>query len=329
MSSLIDLSCLARFKEKLLEEAGSLAGLPLGFEYFQTNPNIQAGSLPLTGGLYSRSIYSDLWAWLQEQDGYLISEAEWQAKANANGGAVPFYSDGDGSTTFRVPALIVWVKGKNGNEAVGDYLADSFASHKHDVSATSNADIGAGGTHTHEASTESTGAHTHTRGTMEISGTFDGNTDDGASGKTGAFYDSGTSFNGSNGSANGGLVGFAASRSWSGKTSSSGSHTHTVTVNSNGDHTHTVTVNTSISESNKGGTETRPKTIVGIYCVIAFGTVTNSGSMDLEAVQSLLLETQTVVEDGKAIFSEAVKGIYSNTGEQRDRDPSKPTYGLK
>lgn len=228
MSSLIDLSCLARFKEKLLEEAGSLAGLPLGFEYFQTNPNIQAGSLPLTGGLYSRSIYSDLWAWLQEQDGYLISEAEWQAKANANGGAVPFYSDGDGSTTFRVPALIVWVKGKNGNEAVGDYLADSFASHKHDVSATSNADIGAGGTHTYEASTE-----------------------------------------------------------------------------------------------------TRPKTIVGIYCVIAFGTVTNSGSMDLEAVQSLLLETQTVVEDGKAIFSEAVKGIYSNTGEQRDRDPSKPTYGLK
>lgn len=212
MSSLIDLSCLARFKEKLLEEAGSLAGLPLGFEYFQTNPNIQAGSLPLTGGLYSRSIYSDLWAWLQEQDGYLISEAEWQAKANANGGAVPFYSDGDGSTTFRVPALIVWVKGKNGNEAVGDYLADS----------------------------------------LEISGTFDGNTDDGASGK-----------------------------------------------------------------------------IVGIYCVIAFGTVTNSGSMDLEAVQSLLLETQTVVEDGKAIFSEAVKGIYSNTGEQRDRDPSKPTYGLK
>ena len=40
----------------------NVAGLPLGFEYFQTNPNIRAGSLPLTGGLYSRELYADFWS---------------------------------------------------------------------------------------------------------------------------------------------------------------------------------------------------------------------------------------------------------------------------
>ena len=37
----------------------NVAGLPLGFEYFQTNPNVRAGSIPLTGGLYSRELYAD------------------------------------------------------------------------------------------------------------------------------------------------------------------------------------------------------------------------------------------------------------------------------
>lgn len=80
-------------------------GLPVGFEYFTTNPNIPAGSLPLQGGLYSRLAYPDLWAWVQTQQGYLIEESAWQAKAATNGGNVPFYSKGDGTTTFRVPAL--------------------------------------------------------------------------------------------------------------------------------------------------------------------------------------------------------------------------------
>lgn len=97
-------------------------GLPVGFEYFTTNPNIPAGSLPLQGGLYSRLAYPDLWAWVQTQQGYLIEESAWQAKATDNGGNVPFYSSGDGSTTFRVPSLKCWVKSGSSLSEVGSYL---------------------------------------------------------------------------------------------------------------------------------------------------------------------------------------------------------------
>ena len=89
---------------KNIQDASKL-GLPVGFEAFTTNPNLQAGWLPLLGGEYSRTTYADLWAWVQTQAGYLIEESAWQTKAAANGGNVPFYSKGDGATTFRVPAL--------------------------------------------------------------------------------------------------------------------------------------------------------------------------------------------------------------------------------
>ena len=76
------------------------------------------------GGEYSRATYSDLWAWVQTQTGYLKTEAQWQALSTANAGNVPYYSDGDGSTTFRVPSLKCWVKGANGTVSeVGSYLA--------------------------------------------------------------------------------------------------------------------------------------------------------------------------------------------------------------
>ena len=98
-------------------------GLPVGHEFFTTNPNIPAGCIPLLGGEYSRTAYADLWAWVQTQSGYLIEEAEWQSKATTNAGNVPFYSKGDGSTTFRVPALKCWVRGAGSISEVGGYLA--------------------------------------------------------------------------------------------------------------------------------------------------------------------------------------------------------------
>ena len=99
-------------------------GIPIGYEYFTINPNIPQGSLPLFGGEYDRATYPDLWAWVQEQTGYLKTEAQWQALSSANAGNVPYYSDGDGSTTFRVPSLKCWIKAANGTVSeVGSYLA--------------------------------------------------------------------------------------------------------------------------------------------------------------------------------------------------------------
>lgn len=105
-----------------VEGFSKYAGMPVGFQYFTTNPNVPQGSIPLLGGIYDRVAYKDLWEWVQTQTGYLISESAWQDKANANKGNVPFYSEGDGSTTFRVPSLKCWVKGANGIEEVGSYL---------------------------------------------------------------------------------------------------------------------------------------------------------------------------------------------------------------
>ena len=98
-------------------------GIPLGFEYFSINPNVPLGSLPLIGGTYSRTLYKDLWDWVQTQTGYLKTEAEWTILFNKNNGNVPFYSSGDGSTTFRVPSLKCWVRGADSISEVGGYLA--------------------------------------------------------------------------------------------------------------------------------------------------------------------------------------------------------------
>ena len=195
-------------------------GLPVGFEYFTINKNIRLGSLPLLGGAYSRTAYADLWSWVQEQPGYLITETEWQEKFQANNGNVPFYSSGDGTSTFRVPSLKCWVKGANGIEEVGSYL---------------------------EA------------GLPNITGTFrsyaaDGQTNSISWGTmTGAFYHDGNSwgwYNTGSDETSGNPTGkFDASRS-----------------------------NAIYGKSE----EVQPESIVGLYCVVAFGTVTNTGNLDIQ-----------------------------------------------
>lgn len=97
--------------------------------------------------------------------------------------------------------------------------------------------------HTHNITINAAGSHTHTRGTMNITGSF--GIDDRVYGNaiTGAFYSDGTRLNcGATGTENGFVMIFDASRSWAGSTSSSGSHTHTATCSSTG--TASASVNT-------------------------------------------------------------------------------------
>lgn len=100
-----------------------LQGLPLGHEYFTINPNLPEGVLPLIGQLVSRSLYPSLWEWVQTQSGFLLEESAWQLKASSNHGNVPYYSSGDGNSTFRLPALKCYVKGASGVREIGGYLA--------------------------------------------------------------------------------------------------------------------------------------------------------------------------------------------------------------
>ena len=95
--------------------------LPLGHTYISFEKEVPVGRLPAFGALYNRTLYADLYNWANEK-GLVISETEWQSYAKANGGNVPYYSNGDGNTSFRVPSLKCWVKGASGVEEVGSYL---------------------------------------------------------------------------------------------------------------------------------------------------------------------------------------------------------------
>lgn len=124
--------------------------------------------------------------------------------------------------------------GLTGGSATTKLVVNNIPSHNHSCGTTGN--------HSHTATTSTAGNHSHTRGTMNITGTFDGNVNDMQSGKTGAFYYTGQPFSGSDGNtaSPGGVIGFDASRSWSGATSSNGNHTHTLTTTTNGNHNHTI-----------------------------------------------------------------------------------------
>ena len=89
--------------------------------------------------------------------------------------------------------------------------------------------------HTHTVTIGDAGGHYHNRGTMEITGTFGGGGQDRNTVVSGAFYDTGSSQDTSDeGHTNTMVVGFQASRNWTGVTSTNGTHTHTATCSSTG-----------------------------------------------------------------------------------------------
>lgn len=89
--------------------------------------------------------------------------------------------------------------------------------------------------HTHSGSTSSAGRHTHTRGTMDITGSFPVD-DHKISYVEGAFYSNGTCPNSDNRDSENASFKctFSAARSWKGSTSAAGSHSHTMSLNNTG-----------------------------------------------------------------------------------------------
>ena len=92
-----------KWKVRKFTDFASNQAMPLGYVHWSISPIVPAGELPLLGGTYDRSLYADLWSWANE-NGLVISESEWQANVLADGKCDKF-SDGNGSTTFRVPKL--------------------------------------------------------------------------------------------------------------------------------------------------------------------------------------------------------------------------------
>lgn len=91
---------------KKIESTGKL---PLGHFFLHPFPTPPDGCLVVNGSEYNRELYKDLWADIQIKGQYK-TEAEWQQIASENGGYCPWYSDGDGSTTFRTPKFAPYQK---------------------------------------------------------------------------------------------------------------------------------------------------------------------------------------------------------------------------
>lgn len=97
-----------------------IGALPLGHLFawpFQTPPD---GAIQCNGATYNRALYKDFFAYATSK-GWVKTEAEWQSIASANGGYCSYYSQGDGSTTFRTPKFAPFMQVNIASANVGKY----------------------------------------------------------------------------------------------------------------------------------------------------------------------------------------------------------------
>lgn len=82
----------------------NVSGKSVGDQWISVDGTIPEGGLAFNGNEISRDIYVDLYNYVVSQN-RVISETEWQSMFSSNNGNVPYYSSGDGSTTFRLPTF--------------------------------------------------------------------------------------------------------------------------------------------------------------------------------------------------------------------------------
>ena len=221
--------------------------VPIGGLVWHFGQTIPSGYLLANGQAVSRTLYAALFGVLGTK-----------------------YGAGDGSTTFNLPDLMSrFIRGGTVSQ-LGTTASDSIRSHGHGVTQSAHTHSLSDPGHSHSASTAAAGSHVHGKGTMEITGSFQ--TPDDVT-PSGAFYKISNEGNEQGGSGQQQIVGFQASRSWTGYTStplnpsshaSSPNHMHTVTVNSakTGISCNGATANITIQ--NYGASETAPAHIYGL-----------------------------------------------------------------
>lgn len=126
-----------QFKEATKDLGG---GLPMGHLFawpFQTPPD---GCIQCNGATYSRTLYEDFWNYISSK-GWVKTESEWNSIASANGGYCPYYSTGDGSTTFRTPKFAPFMQVAIASANVGTYHRAGLPNIKGDLPAGENSSV--------------------------------------------------------------------------------------------------------------------------------------------------------------------------------------------
>ena len=109
------------FINQLAEKLSKLGTVrPLGFHYLHPYGTVPADSIICNGATYSRALYKDFFDYITTQ-GWVKTEAEWQSIASANGGYCTYYSQGDGSTTFRTPKFAPFMQIAIAGSSAGKY----------------------------------------------------------------------------------------------------------------------------------------------------------------------------------------------------------------
>lgn len=89
------------------------------------------GFIECQGSLVSRTTYARLWQFAQDS-GLLLTETAWQTELTDNdSNSVGYFSEGDGSTTFRLPKIIDFIRFVA--SGYGTYTADTLAAHTHTI----------------------------------------------------------------------------------------------------------------------------------------------------------------------------------------------------
>ena len=116
----------AEFVNALKEALNGLRTVHMvGEEWVSYVGDIPAGGVPYCGQEVNRSTYSALWEYANAK-GLVKSESEWQSLYNAQGGNVAYYSSGNGSSTFRMPRLVGYVRGASSQSESGKYVAEGL-----------------------------------------------------------------------------------------------------------------------------------------------------------------------------------------------------------
>ena len=109
-----------------VEVVKAKGNVPVGFIKYNPLSIIEEGWLDAShGDTVERVAYPDLWAYVEAHPELLKTEEEYTTIGNNNEGHVPYYSSGDGTTTFRLPKILWYPCTTNDSTLRGTFATDT------------------------------------------------------------------------------------------------------------------------------------------------------------------------------------------------------------